>query len=118
MSMFTIVLMHTADSAPIRKVYDFNNNYLSREEKENSSDYPLLSEISEVDICVFSSKDMNKLIKELESLKSILETDNCRHISEVIDLAKLCQQNEEYVLGITPFTTFLNKSELESVFHK
>ena len=113
--MFTIVLMRKSDSIPLEKVYAAENDYLSKEEKEDTLSYPLLSEISSVDICVFSSKDMLNLIKELKALKKTLGNYQCEHIDEIIELARICEQNSEYVLGFTPFATFLNDAELKPI---
>ena len=113
--MFTVVLINKIDGKPLRKVYAVDNNYLSREEKEDSPKYPLLSEISEVDICVFNHADMNDFIGELKSLASILDHKFQEHISDIIQLAEMCKQNEDYVLGVTSFSTFLNETELKEI---
>lgn len=113
--MFTIVLMRKSDSVPLKKVYASENDYLTKEEKEDTSSYPLLSEVSSVDICVFSSEDMSNLIKELEILKTTLSNNQYRHIDEIIKLARACEQNSEYILGFTPFATFLNDMESKTI---
>ena len=107
--------MHKFDSTPLEKVYAAENDYLSKEEKEDTLSYPLLSEISSVDICVFSSKDMPNLIKELEILKTSSRNSQCGHIDEIIELARVCEQNTECILGFTPFATFLNDAELKPI---
>lgn len=112
--MFTIVLMRKSDSTPLIKVYAVENDYLTKEETEDTLSYPLLSEVSSVDICVFSSGDMPDLIKELENLKINLSKNQNRHIDEIIELAKACEQKSEYVLGFTPFATYLNDAELKN----
>lgn len=116
--MFTIILMNKVDREPLRKVYAVDNGYLSREEKEDSSKYPLLSEVSKVDICVFDSADMSNLIVELKSLSSTLNNEDKEHIAKIIELAKVCKQNDQYIIGVTPFSNFLNESEIKLLSNK
>lgn len=113
--MFTVVLMETNQSNPVEKVYSAGNDFLSKEDSEDSSSYPLLSEISLVDICVFSSARMPELIKELSCLKLTVNTEQQKHLSDIIELAKRCADMPDYILGFTPFATFLNDKEIGEV---
>lgn len=116
MIMFTVVLLDKESNKLIQKVYARDNDYLSLEEKPGAANYAKLAEVSEYDIAVFGSSDMTNLISELEMLKTSLNEEQIFHINEVIKLAELCQQDDKYVLGFTPFGSFLNSIEVSAAF--
>lgn len=100
---------------------DKGNNYLERIGAESNREYlllpnyddpvyPLISELSDSDLDIFDSTDMTQLIIELELLKRNLTDEQKAHIDEIIRLAEICQENEDYTLGFTPFGEFLDNS--------
>lgn len=66
--------------------------------------FPLLSELSLYSYDVFSSKQMEQLISELNDIKENIIKNNFKDdIEAIILLAKKCSKNKNYTLTFTPF---------------
>jgi hypothetical protein len=104
--MITIVLMDK-NGKFLEKVSAANNERYLLLTNYDDPQYPLVSELSDSDLDVFSSKKMPQLIQEFEALKKNLLQVQKEHISEIIRLAKICKENPGYTLGFTPFGEFL-----------
>lgn len=98
--MFKIIL-ELASGEQLGKVYEVSNvEYLQQDEDE----FELLGELSTCSYDVFSSKDMDKLLNELERLKDKLVDSNAiKHIEEIKSLAQKCKVITDSRLIISPF---------------
>ncbi|PZT52716.1 hypothetical protein [Paenibacillus silvae] len=98
--MFKIIL-ESVDGEHLDKVFeDGNDKYLQQDEDE----FEMLGELSTCSYDVYTSKDMDLLILELERLKELLlDSNEIKHIEEIILLAYKCKNLENGRLIFTPF---------------
>ncbi|MDM5280266.1 hypothetical protein QUF95_22950 [Paenibacillus silvae] len=98
--MFKIIL-ESVDGEQLDKVFeDGNDKYLQQDEDE----FEMLGELSTCSYDVYTSKDMDLLILELERLKELLlDSNEIKHIEEIILLAYKCKNLESGRLIFTPF---------------
>ena len=93
--------MESIDGTLIDEVSEKNNvNYLQREEH----DFEILGELSVYSYDVFSSKEMDELVLELQRLKMMLQNINeINHVNEIILLSNKCKMTPGSRLIFTPF---------------
>jgi len=98
-SMFKIIL-ESANGEQLDKIYDANNvEYLQQDEAE----FEMLGELFTCSYDVFSSKDMDQLLLELEKLKaSLVDANAIKHIEEIRSLAQKCRVISDSRLIFTP----------------
>lgn len=104
--MITIVLIDKENNYLERIGESDNRDYLLMPH-ENDPIYPLVSQLSDSDLDILSSDDMPQLILELERLKQKLLSKQKADVDQILRLAKICQENQGYSLGFTPFGEFL-----------
>ncbi|RUT46790.1 hypothetical protein EJP82_11215 [Paenibacillus anaericanus] len=98
--MFKIIL-ESVNGEQLDQVFEEGNvKYL----QQNEDKFEMLGELSTCSYDVYSSKDMDMLILELVRLKEMpLDSNEIKHIEEIISLADKCKNIENIRLIITPF---------------
>lgn len=98
--MFKIIL-ESVNGEQLDQVFEEGNvKYL----QQNEDKFEMLGELSTCSYDVYSSKDMDMLILELVRLKEMpLDSNEIKHIEEIISLADKCKNKENIRLIITPF---------------
>ena len=72
--------------------------------RDEESIYPILSEITTVDIERFYPNEMDSLINELNELKRVLTKEfQLEYVEEIIGLCKKCRNKNEGQIVFDPF---------------
>jgi hypothetical protein len=80
--------------------------------KDDSKNYPILSELSIYDYDVFNYEEMDELIGELTKASKELTNNQLLHIEEIIELAKKCKGDKSTTLAFNPFLDRVQNSRL------
>ena len=76
--------------------------------QDDEQEYPILSEVTTIDIETFFPGDMEDLIQELLKVKKHLnDKSELHHIEEIISLCKICKKRNEGQIVFNPFTNLV-----------